>query len=54
MTPFYTCQNLHDEVRWAWVAGEYCWCCGAPGRPAHAIVITSVRVSLDDDDDEAA
>jgi hypothetical protein len=50
VSPFYVCDKLHDEVRWAWTAGEYCWICGAVGRPAHAIVITSTLLTLDDDD----
>jgi len=50
VSPFYVCANGHDEVRWAWVGGEWCWHCGAAGRPAHAIVITSTLLRLDDID----
>lgn len=49
MTPFYVCSNGHDEVRWAWVAGPNCWYCRREGLPAHALVIESNLMRVDDE-----
>jgi hypothetical protein len=51
MSPFYRCDARHDEVRWAWTGGPYCWHCGAAGRPAAAFTITSIDAFIRDLDD---
>ena len=39
---FYRCEHGHDEVRWAWTGGPYCWMCGRAGTRATAWVITAI------------
>ena len=39
---YFRCDALHDEVRWAAAGGEYCWMCGAAGRPFAALVVTAI------------
>jgi len=48
---YYVCSAGHDEVRWAKAGGPYCWIpwCGAAGRPARALTITSGLMHVDDD-----
>jgi len=45
---FYVCNKAHDEVRWAWAGGEYCWMCGAAGEPFDALLITSPLTEVDE------
>lgn len=43
---FYRCKDRHDEVRWSWHDGRYCWFCRAEGVPSYALIVTP----LDDND----
>jgi hypothetical protein len=45
---FYRCKEGHEEVRWSWHAGRYCWLdfCGAEGIPSYALLVSP----LDDND----
>jgi hypothetical protein len=43
---FYRCTQ-HDEVRWSWHAGRFCWFCHAEGVPSYALIVSP----LDRDDE---
>jgi hypothetical protein len=50
-SPYFRCDAIHAEVRWARPGGEYCWLCGAAGRPFAALTVTSIDALIRDLDD---
>ena len=51
---FYRCSSGHDEVRWAWTGGHFCWMCGGVGRPFAALTITAIDAFTRELDDVLA